>query len=114
MNTEKLYRTVKTVTEYLVQEDYEALEKLSGGNSLSRADIIDAVSDYDAKIISIPEKGYEELDVIEVTNSDPTEWSVYVPIYTEEEGRSDLTLELSLTDTGSELYNIEIDNLHVL
>ena len=37
-----------------------------------------------------------------------------VDLWMVEEGRSDLTLEIRLTDTGRELYGIEIDNLHVL
>jgi len=81
---------------------------------LNSQDLSEAVEEYGNKIISLPKEGYEKIDVIEVTDSNPMEWSVYVPIFTTEEGMSDLTLELSLKDSTSTLYNIEVDNLHVL
>ena len=34
-------------------------------------------------------------------------------LWTAEEGRSDLTLELTLTDSRGEIYQIEIDDIHV-
>jgi hypothetical protein len=37
-----------------------------------------------------------------------------VDLWTVEEGRSDLTLELRLTETGGEPYDIEIHDPHVL
>lgn len=41
-------------------------------------------------------------------------WSVYASVFTKEEGRSDLTLEVTLTETGGPLCDVEIVGLHVL
>jgi len=56
----------------------------------------------------------DNLDVNEIEGAIPRAWWVLVDLWTVEEGRSDLTLEIRLTDTGGELYDIEINNLHVL
>ena len=61
-----------------------------------------------------PGLGFDNLDVMEFEDATPQTWSVLVDLWTVEEGRSDLTLEVLLTDTGGELYDIEIYDLHVL
>jgi hypothetical protein len=50
---------------------------------------------------------------VEVENSNPKEWSVVAPIYTSEEGCSDLSIELSLIENGKEIYKSELDNIRV-
>jgi hypothetical protein len=114
MNTEKLHSTVKTVTDLLAQEAYIDLEKLSNGVRLTANELKKAVVEYGCKIVPTPVQGYEELDVIEVIGSKPKQWSVNVPVFTLEEGKSDLTLELTIIESPSALYRIEVDDLHVL
>lgn len=94
MNTEKLHNTVKRVTDLLAKEKYKEIESLCNGVQLDAEELAYAAKDYGMEILPLPKEGYEKLDIIEVTNSNPKEWSVYVPIYTSEEGMSDLTLEL--------------------
>ena len=57
---------------------------------------------------------FDNVDVNEMEGAIPRAWWVLVDLWTVEEGRSDLTLEIRLTDTGGELYDIETNNLHVL
>jgi hypothetical protein len=52
--------------------------------------------------------------VVDIEGSTPERWSAYVELWTAEEGRSDLTLELTLTESGRDTYNSQIDNIHVL
>lgn len=114
MNTKKLHNTVKMVTDLLAEKNYKEIESLCDGVQLDAEELAYASEDYGMEILPLPKEGYKKLDIVEVTDSNPREWSVYVPIYTAEEGLSDLTLELSLIDNPSELYQIQIDNLHVL
>lgn len=74
----------------------------------------EAVADYGREIVPAPPGGYDQLNIVEVSGRNPREWHVYVPIYTKEEGRSDLTLELTVIDSDSDLYTVQIDSLHVL
>ena len=60
-----------------------------------------------------PPDALTNLDVIEVEDSVPKQWSVRADLWTKEEGRSDLTLELTLLSDGGGLV-AEIDNIHVL
>ena len=114
MDTEKLHKTVKKVTDLLSEKKYNEIKSLCNGVRLTTSELEYAVKKYGRKIIALPNEGYEKLDVIEVSDTNPKEWSVNVPIYTVEEGMSDLTLELSLINSPLELYKIEVDNLHVL
>jgi hypothetical protein len=56
----------------------------------------------------------ELLDVVEIRNSTPRSWNVNLPLWTKEEGKSDLTLQMCFIDSGNDLYSVEIDDLHVL
>ena len=114
MNNQKLYTTVKKVTDLLAQGRYKEIETLCNGVRLDAKELGYAVNEYGRKIIPLPVEGYRKLDVVEVTGSNPKEWSIHVPLYTDEEEMSDLTLELSLIDTPAGLYKVEVDNLHVL
>jgi len=57
---------------------------------------------------------FENLDVIEVEGARPRQWSVNVDLWTVEEGRSDLTLEITLRENEKEIYDVEIEGIHVL
>ena len=114
MNTEKLNITVKTVSDYLAQGAYEELERLSNGVRLTAREIQTAVESYGRKIVPLPDEAYGDLDVVEVDGVEPKQWSVNVPVFTVEEGMSDLTLELTVIDSYSDSYKVEVDDLHVL
>ncbi|MCS5574801.1 MAG: hypothetical protein NZ789_17880 [Pseudomonadales bacterium] len=103
--------TVRHIYSLLQTQQYDAVEKLTHGIRLSAADIEEAISEYGYRLAPYP--GSVELDVVEVTGSTPKEWSVVAPIYTVEEGLSDLSIELSLVDNGQEIYRSELDNIRV-
>ncbi|HPT57777.1 MAG TPA: hypothetical protein PLK42_13930 [Casimicrobium sp.] len=73
-----------------------------------------AVNAYGRSLVALPAEGYELIDCVEVRGSNPTEWSVVVPLFTREEGRSDLSLELSMFEGAAGSYSVEIDDIHVL
>src|SRR5215218_2513806 len=51
---------------------------------------------------------FDNVDVNEIEGAIPRAWWALVDLWTVEEGRSDLTLEIRLTDTGGELYDIKM------
>lgn len=114
MNQEKLRQTVQNVTNLLAREAYGELESLSQGVRLSAEEMKEAIRSYGRKIARFPEAGYKELDIIEVSGSNPKQWSVNVPLFTESEGRSDLTLSVTFIESNTSLYKIEIEDIHVL
>jgi hypothetical protein len=73
------------------------------------------VEEYGRELRKPPELVFDNLVVIGLEDATPRAWSVLVDfMYTVEEGRSDLPLELVLTETVGEQYNIQIYDLHVL
>lgn len=110
----KAAKTLQYILTLLSKKDYKALEELTNGVRLSKEDIEMAIADYDATIIMPPSSVYDNLDIIEIQNSNPKAWSVRFDLWTEEEGESDLSLELTFIESNHELYNIEIDNIHVM
>jgi hypothetical protein len=80
---------------------------------MSAADLQQVIENYGRKLISIPSCGLEKLDVIEIVRSRSRSWSVRVDLWTEEDGRSDLTLECTMREGAGEVLDTDIDNIHV-
>jgi len=97
----------------LVERDYTGLERLCGGVRLTADAIALAVEDCGRTLCQLPDDRWPDLDVVEVTGAIPARFSVRVDLWTVEEGRSDLSLELTLIDQD-EALGVEIDDLHVL
>lgn len=114
LDTQKLFRTLHQIITMLVKEDYQALESLSNGIRLTSLEIETAVKEYPGTIVMPLESAFENIDVIEISGSEPKEWSVNFDLWTAEEGRSDLTLELTLTDNNKQTYEVQLDDIHVL
>jgi len=111
---EKIILTIKKIVGLLVQKKYPEIEQLSCGVRLTAEEISQAICDYDGILILPPENDFNNVDVIEITESKPRSWSVRYDLWTEEEGRSDLSLEVTLIDSKDEVMGVELDNLHVL
>ncbi|HKG95318.1 MAG TPA: hypothetical protein VKA84_25590 [Gemmatimonadaceae bacterium] len=105
---------VREAVELLARGEYGALEQRSGGVRLSADELRDAVRAYGRRVVAPPREAAPPLDVVAVAGAEPPEWSVAVPLWTAEEGRSDLTLELTVRAAPGGAYAIELDNVHVL
>jgi len=76
-------------------------------------DLRDAIDQYGRRLIPPPTSAYANLDALRIKHADNPTWSVRAPMYTAEEGRSDLTLELTISFHGDRV-KVELDDLHVL
>lgn len=114
MNREKLCLTVRHVASLLEKEAYEELESLSQGVRLSAEEMKEAIRSYGRKITCFPEAACKELDIVEVLGSIPKQWRINVPLFTESEDHSDLTLSVTLIESETALHKIEVDDIHVL
>jgi hypothetical protein len=77
------------------------------------ADVLQhAVREYGRVLLPLPVQGLALIDVVPVRGN-PSELSVDVPMWSVEEGRSDLTLQLEATKVGG-TWQLAIMNLHVL
>jgi len=110
----KIRDTVRRLVEMLVAEDYDAIEEATRGRRLTAEQLGQAVDEYGRELQMPPQVVFHNFGVNETEGAIPRAWWVLVDLWTVDEGRSDLTLEIRITHTGGELYDIEIDNLHVL
>src|SRR5258707_10611504 len=109
----RIRATVEHILRLLVAGDYEGAATLTAGIRLSAQEMCDAIQQYGRTLVLGPSVQLDAIDAIEVENANPKRWSVNVPLWTEEEGRSDLTLELTLIDRGA-MLGAELDDIHVL
>ena len=112
----KLVSTVYKTIELLVKGEYDALIDFCNGNTLPVEDMKRELSDWPDTFIIPPSMKIEDLiyTLIELKGSSPQEWAIDANLWTEEEGISDLTLQLILTDSEGEYYDVLIEDLHVL
>lgn len=113
MRNSSISNIVRRIVTMLVDEDYLSLERLSQSRRLTAGEMDQAIKDYGEKLVFPPDEAFEDLDVIEVVAAQPRQWSVRFDLWTVREGKSDLSLELTLTEIGNE-FRVEIDNMHVL
>ena len=99
------------VLKYLVDHDFEGLARFTSGKRLSGSEIEDAVRQYGRTIV-FPPPSVAYLDSIPIENAQPPAWSVTMELYTLEEGRSDLSVELTVRQFNPPL--VELNNIHVL
>ncbi|HEX6533454.1 MAG TPA: hypothetical protein VF041_02585 [Gemmatimonadaceae bacterium] len=103
---------VREIVALLARGAYDAIERRSAGIRLSAAELEEAVARYGRRLTVPPADAEPPLDV--VPHDDGGGWSVDVPLWTVEEGRSDLTLQLTVRRGEKGDHRIEIDDLHVL
>lgn len=110
----RIAEEVRKIMLWLSEHSYDEIEAYTKGVRLHAAEIRYSVGEYGRTIIVPPDHIVELLDIVEVNNANPKEWSVRCPVWTDEEGRSDLTLELSVVVRRGGTLRTEIDNLVVL
>lgn len=111
--SERLRQPLREIMGLLVARKYAELEALTNGVRLSASEMAQAVGDYGRQLVMPPEKAFELLDAVEIRNMQSPRWSITMPLWTQEEGQSDLALELTLIDQ-LQLFDFEINDIHVL
>jgi len=106
-----LHKTIYRVVQAMVEGKYEELESAR----VQATDIRRVVEAYGRCLSMPPVDAFGSLlNVIEITGTQPSQWYAGVNLWTLEDGWSDLTLELTLTDSAGELYPVQVDDLRVL
>jgi hypothetical protein len=110
---DQIRQQVREIFELLVNAKYAEIEAKTNVTRLSADEISDAIRGYGRRLVMPPDDAFELMDVIEVRSSSPRRWSVIMPIWTREEGRSDLSVELTLIG-DQRPFQVELDDIHVL
>jgi hypothetical protein len=104
-------RIVRLLVDLLVAGNYDQVETLTNGMRLDASSINSAIARYGRTLVSPPEDAYDELDIVPIY--DGSRWSIRMALWTTEEGRSDLSIELTVSRADGK-YMVEIDDIRVL
>jgi hypothetical protein len=105
---------VSIAVNLLVRGEYDTLASMTRGRWLSAAQLRHAVSNYPHQLVTPPSSAYEQLDVVQADEIEPPTFLVDFPLWTEDEGTSDLTMQLRLVEAYPSAFETEITDLHVL
>jgi hypothetical protein len=103
---------IRLLVEALVKGHFDQLERDGRSGRLSSRELKEALKAYGRTIITLPDQAFNLIDVYPVKGQ-KSMWAVDVPLWTVEEGRSDLTLSLTVSESQDGVH-LEIDDLHVL
>ena len=97
-----LAAVVRRIVNTISDGDFENVIAQCSTSRLSADDLQSVFKDYGRSFIRPPENAYENLDAVAIQNATTATWSVRAPLWSQEEGRSDLTVELTICDTGEQ------------
>lgn len=110
---DKIFKQVSNIVDLLVLRKFDELESITKGNRLTALQLEDAVNGYGRTLVKLPPESIGLIDVVKVDSCGVDKWSIVSPLWTKEEGRSDLSIEITLIDDGDSFIT-EIDDIHVL
>jgi hypothetical protein len=112
---ESVKKAIESLLMRLVHREYDQVEMMTGGNRLTSEEIAEAIADYGRTLTfpSVDLFGLKGATATEVIGSPTNGWFIVLPLWTEEEGESDLSIEITAikTDRG---ITLELDSIHVL
>ena len=97
-----LIRAVREVAELIAYGDLAGVVGRCVCSRLSTQDLSRVIREYGRTPAPPPGDAYADLDAVPIRGASPPAWSVRAPLWTVEEGRSDLTLELTVSIKAGE------------
>lgn len=102
---------IRRLVDDLAAGNYAAIEAAGWMGRQTEAQLRQSILDYGRTLVSLPRDG-AEIHLYQ-SNRNPQELFVNVDLWTVEEGRSDLTLQLTVVENGAN-PQLSIEDLHVL
>lgn len=113
MTLDRLQSAMSEVMSLLAAGAYKDLIARCATSRLSPADVRMVLEEYGRNVVVPPQEAYALLNAVEVEGAAIPTWSASMPLWTEQEGRSDLTVELTIMLGVGEAV-VELDDIHVL
>lgn len=92
--------------------DFKGFISRHPNSRVKAADLERVVENYGRTLVRPPQDAYADLDAVKVAGAVEPTWWIRAPLWTNEEGRSDLTLEMTVT-LGSDGSDVALDDLRV-
>ena len=109
---ESIWSEVRRIVADLASAHYDELERDGRSGRLSAAELAEAVRKYGRTLVLLPDESRELVEVYPQAG-EPARALLDVPLWTKEEGRSDLSLTLSVVEREGR-YRVTMNDLHVL
>jgi hypothetical protein len=110
--SESIKQAVTKLVDDLVQGKYKLAESDGRAGRLSAEELERAIRDYGRTLVTLPPDAWNIVDVYPIDAAHGVN-ALDIPLWTAEEGRSDLTLSIRAREDGTDV-RIEIEDLHVL
>jgi hypothetical protein len=110
LQLENFQSIISEVIYNISANDYDAIETNGQNGRVDINDLKRVITEYGCTIIPLPDKAFSKAEVYSINEY---RLDVYIPLWTKEEGRSDLTLSLSCS-TINGVPKVEINDLRVL
>ena len=108
VNIDEYKKLIQEFVYCLARKDYQAANNLILDNSVPISDLRRVIEEYGTTIMPIPEAAFEQALCYQISDK---QVDIYIPLWSVEEGRSDLTLSLSCFQNE---HKIQINDLEVL
>lgn len=109
----KIQTIVKMIVDLLVDGKYQEIENITHGERLSSSDISNVIREYGHTLISPPLSAYDCIDCIRIQGTPFPSWSVVMNLWTRSEGKSDLSIQMTLTGYDEQM-SVILEDIHVL
>ncbi len=108
MFTDTIISEIKKMNNWLVAGNYKALESYSQKKNMDSEYIREVISDYPFQLIHYPNDDAIEPYILEY--DEPHAWGVTCPLWTKEEGKSDLVIDfdIEVDDSNHVIVNLNI------
>lgn len=103
---------IADIVDALVRGDFESLDRDGRSGRVGADGLRRSIAEYGRTLIALPDQAFDLADSGTI-DTRPAEWWIVVPMWTAEEGRSDLSLELAALPTTNG-HRLEVTDLHVL
>ena len=113
MNIDTVLAATLKIANSIAQHQYASAIQMCDHARMTEDDLKRVIEEYGRTFVQLPTNFGEYVDAVIIEVPPLPAWSVQVPLWTLEEGRSDLTLELTVTERIEGLI-IELDDLRVL
>lgn len=108
----ELAKEIERMVNDLAQRRYAELASDGRGGRLTEVELQQAIRQYGRVLVPLPQQAWELVELYP-DSKDGNRFAIDVPLWTAEEGRSDLTLLLVATKHDNR-WNVAIDDIRVL
>src|SRR5688572_25062299 len=95
--TESAMDAMRLLVDDLVAGAYAKVANDGRIGRLTVPELQRAIAEYGRTLVPLPDQAFDLADVYPIDRS-PGEWAIDLPLWTKEEGRSDLTLSLTVKE----------------